>query len=120
MPDAAPVTYEALPNNGGWAFKVERNLTPGRSVSPGVWEWPPTSKGLELHSSTNIVNIEVVAVERPLVGEDVELWVNPALGFYHLMPNVRWLWPSLLWPFFAIILALWAVALRRRDQAQKA
>ena len=68
---------------------------------------------------TNIVNIEVVAVERPLVGEDVELWVNPALGFYEFMPNAGWLWPSLLWPFFAIILVLWAAALRRRNQAQK-
>jgi hypothetical protein len=119
MPGATPVTYEALPNSGGWALKVERKLTPSNSVSPGVWRWPPTSKGLELHAGVNIVNIEVVAVERPIVGEDVELWVNPALGFYELMPNVGWLWPSLLWPFFAIILALWAVALRRRNQAQK-
>jgi hypothetical protein len=110
--DAVPVTYEALPNSGGGS----RGLTSGRSVSPGVWQWPPTSKGLKLQLGTNIVNIEVVAVERPLVGEHVELWVNPALGFYELMPNVGWLWPSFLWPFFAIILALWAAVLRRRNQ----
>ena len=42
--------------------------------------------------------------------------INPALGFYNLMPNVGWLWPSFLWPFFAIILALWAAVLRRRNQ----
>ena len=39
------------------------------------------------------------------------------LGFNNLMPNVGWLWPSFLWPFFAIfILALWAAVLRRRNQ----
>jgi hypothetical protein len=117
MPDAAPVNYEALPNSARWEFKVKRDLTPGRSVSPGVWQWPPTSKGLKLQPGTNIVKIEVLAVERPLVGEYVELSVNPALGFYNLMPNVGWLWPSLLWPFFAIILAVWAIALRRQNRA---
>jgi hypothetical protein len=117
--DAAPVTYEALPSGSRWAFKVNRDLTPGRSVSPGEWQWPPTSKGLKLQPGTNIVNIKVVAVERPLVGEEVELSVKPALGFYNLMPNVGWLWPSLLWPFFAIILAVWAIALRRRNQAHE-
>jgi len=117
MPDAAPVNYEALPNSAHWEFKVERNLTAGRSISPGVWQWPPTSKGLKLQPGTNIVTIEVLTVEQPLVGEDVELSVNPALGFYNLMPNVGWLWPSLLWPVFAIILAVWAIALRRRKQA---
>jgi len=119
IPDAAPVTYEALPSSARWASKVKRKLTPGSSVSRGVWQWPPTSKGLALQPGTNIVNIEVATVERPLVGENVELTVNPALGFYELMLNVGWLWPSLLWPFFAIILAVWAIALRRRNQAHK-
>jgi hypothetical protein len=117
MPDAAAVDFEALPNSAHSEFKIERNLTAGRSISPGVWQWPPTSKGLKLQPGTSIVKIEVLAVERPLVGEDVELSVNPALGFYNLMPNVGWLWPSLLWPVFAIILAVWAFALRRRNQA---
>jgi hypothetical protein len=119
LPDVAPVTYEAMPMSGHGAMGVTRNLTTGLSISPGVLDWPPTSKGLALQPGTNTVNIEVAAVERPLVGENVELTVNPALGFYELMPNVGWLWPSLLWPLYAIVLALWAVVLRRQNQAQK-
>jgi hypothetical protein len=98
---------------------MNRELTTEPSISPGVWKWPPTSMGLRLQPGMNIVNIAVIAVERPLVGEEVELSVKPALGFYNSMPNVGWLWPSLLWPFFAIILAGWAIALRHRNQAHK-
>ena len=119
LPDVAPVTYEAMPMSSHGAMGMTRDLTTGLSISRGAWQWPPTSKGLALQPGMNTVNIEVAAVERPLVGENVELTVNPALGFYELMPNVGWLWPSLLWPLYAIALALWAVVLRRQNQARK-
>lgn len=119
MPSAAPVTYEALPSSARWASREKRELTPERSVSRGKWRWWPTSKGLALQPGLSIVNIEVAAVEQPLVGQSVDLTVHPALGFYNLMPNVGWLWPSLLWPLYVIALAFWAFVLRRQDQAQK-
>lgn len=116
VPDLAPVTYEAMPTSGYGALRVIRDLTASLSVSPGVWQWPPVRNELRLHRGTNVVNIEVVAVERPLVGEGVELWVRPALGFETAMPNVMWLWPWFLWPILIFIQVLWAVALGRRRQ----
>jgi hypothetical protein len=61
----------------------------------------------------NVVNIEVVAAERPLEGENVELTVLPALGFKNGMPNVEWLWFWYLWPFLLVVQAFWAFALVR-------
>lgn len=122
MHATAPIAYEALPKSGSSSFDVTRTLTPGTSVSPGVWRWPPTSKGLALHPGASSVDIRVDAVEQPLIGERVELWVEPALDFKTAMPNIGWLWPSLLWPLFAIVLVLWAVVLwvigRRRSKTQ--
>jgi hypothetical protein len=114
IPDAAPVTYEAMPKSGSWNSKVERDLTAGHSLSRGEWEWPPANKGLELRSGTNIVSIKVAAVEAPLVGEDVELWVRPALGFKAGMENVLWLWGWFLWPVLLLVQMFWAVLLGRR------
>jgi hypothetical protein len=57
MPDAAPVTYEAMPNSVVFPpSSASRDLTPGISISPGVWQWPPTKNGLVLHRGINVVN----------------------------------------------------------------
>lgn len=114
IPHSTPVTYEAMPNSVGFPpSSAVRDLTPGISISPGVWQWPPTENGLVLHRGVNVVSIEVVVAERPLEGEDVELRVMPALGFESGGPNVGWLWFSYLWPFFLIVQAFWAFALVR-------
>ncbi len=114
MPEAAVVTYEAMPNSVVYPVSPAfRDLTPGTSIAPGVWQWPPTSNRLVLHRGVNVVNIEVVVAERPLEGEDVELRVTPALGFKNSMPNVAWLWLWYLWPFLLILQAFWALALFR-------
>ena len=119
-PDAAPVTYEAMPNSVGFssAPSAFRDLTPAISISPGVWHWPPTGNGLVLHRGVNVVNIEVAVAEQPLGGEEVELRMMPALGFKSGMPNVAWLWFWHLWPFLAIVQAFWAVALVRWRRRQ--
>jgi hypothetical protein len=120
MPDATPVIYEAMPKSGYGPSRVTRDLTASLSLSPGVWRWPESRDELALHSGTNEVNIEVVAVDGPLVGESVELWVKPALGFKAAMPNVQWLWWSFLWwPIMFPIQVLWAVGLvyRRLNRA---
>jgi hypothetical protein len=118
MPGVAPVTYEAMPNNVRYPPSLaSRDLTPGTSISPGVWQWPPTTKGLMLHRGVNVIDINIALAERPLEGEDVELRVMPALGFENGMRNVGWLWFWYLWPFFLIVQAFWAFALvRRRPQ----
>ena len=112
MPNATPVTYEAMPNSVvSPPSSAVRDLTPGISISPGVWQWPPIRSGLVLHRGVNVVNIDVVVAERPLEGEDVELRVMPALGFKNGMPNVAWLWFWYLWPFLLVVQAFWAFAL---------
>jgi hypothetical protein len=125
VPDVAPVTYEAMPTSAHGSKDVIRDLTADLSIAPGVWSWPPARNEVLLHRGTNIVNIEVVSVEPPLVGEAVELWVDPALGFKVTMSNVGWLWLSFLWPIFLAIQVLWAVALglstwriRRRNRQE--
>lgn len=114
MPDVPPVTYEAMPNSVVYPpSSAVRNLTPGISISSGVWQWPPASNGLALHRGLNVVTIDVLVAERPLEGEEVELLVMPALGFKSGMPNVAWLWFWYLWPFLGIVQAFWAFALVR-------
>jgi hypothetical protein len=113
LPAAAPVTYEAMPNSVSSTFHAVRDLTPGISISPGVWQWPTTRSGLDLHRGVNVVNIKVLFAERPLEGEDVELMVMPALGFKNGMPNVAWLWFWNLWPFLLVVQAFWAFAIVR-------
>ncbi|MBR0829360.1 hypothetical protein JQ596_27860 [Bradyrhizobium manausense] len=120
VPDAAPVTYEAMPKSGHGPSFFTRNLTPNLSISPGRYKWPPERNELLLHQGTNVVRIKVVAVERPLVGEEVELWVKPSLGFKAGAPSLSWLWPSLLWPILLVFqfwwaCALWATGKTRRD-----
>ena len=111
-PNTTPVTYEAMPNSVVYPpSPAVRNLTPEISIAPGVWEWPPSKKGFVLQRGVNVVKIEVVAAERPLEGEDVELTVLPALGFKTGMPNVQWLWFWHLWPVLVVAQALWAFAL---------
>jgi hypothetical protein len=121
VPGVAPVTYEAMPQSA----RGIRNLTADLSSAPGVWQWPPARNELVLHRGTNTVNVEVASVEPPLVGETVELWVDPALGFKVTNPNVGWLWLSFLWPILFAIQVLWAVALglstwriRRRNRQE--
>jgi hypothetical protein len=111
VPGGAPVTYEAMPMSAYGSSRVIRNLTADPSISPGVWRWPPDRNELVLQRGRNTVNVEVVAVEAPLVGEAVELWVDPALGFKVTMPNVGWLWLSFLWPILVAIQVLWAALL---------
>jgi hypothetical protein len=113
-PNATPVTYEAMPNSVVSPPPAVRDLTPGMSIAPGVWEWPPSKNGLLLQRGMNVVNIEVVAAERPLEGEDVELTVLPALGFKMGMPNVQWLGFWFLWPVLLVAQATWAFALVKR------
>src|SRR5262245_20445049 len=116
VPGGAPVTYEAMPTSSwGWDRdgnkQVSRNLTASLSIAPGVWRWPPARNELVLHRGTNIVNIEVVSVDRPLVGETVRLSVLAPLGFKVTMPEVGWLWLSFLWPLLLVIQIVWAVVL---------
>jgi hypothetical protein len=111
VPGAAPVTYEAMPMSARGSGTIIRNLTASLSIAPGVWRWPPDRNELVLQRGRNTVNVEVVAVEAPLVGEAVELWVDPALGFKATMPNVGWLWLSFLWPILLAIQVLWAILL---------
>jgi hypothetical protein len=103
---------------------VLRKLTANRSIAPGVWPWPPATNELVLHRGTNAVNIEVVSVEPPLVGETVELWIDPAPRFKAKMPIAGWPWFWVFWPIVLVILltivplvikvlrAIWATALR--------
>lgn len=123
VPGVTPVTYEAMPMSAYGSGKVIRNLTADLAVAPGVWRSPPARNELVLDRGMNTVNIEVVSVEAPLVGEAVELWVDPALGFKFTMPNVGWLWLSFLWPILLVIQVLWAALLgvrtwRIRSQAR--
>ena len=92
LPGATAVTYEAMPTTASGQGRVVRNLTASLSTATGVWRWPAVINGLVLHRGMNIVNIEVVAVEPPLVGEDIELVVLPVLGFKVTMPSVGLLW----------------------------
>ncbi|OAF04823.1 hypothetical protein AYJ54_23580 [Bradyrhizobium centrolobii] len=111
--DAAPVTYEAMPASAHGVALATRTLTSSLSLSPGVYKWPAERNKLQLHQGANVVSINVATVERPLVGEDVELWVKPALGFEAGDAGLSWLWPSLLWPIFFIVQLGWAFALWR-------
>jgi len=111
VPGIAPVTYESMPTSAHGSGELVRNLTANLSIAPGVWRWPPARSELVLHRGTNAVNIEVVSVEPPLVGEAVELWVDPSLGFKVTMLNVGWLWLSFLWPILFAIQVVWVVAL---------
>lgn len=124
-PGVAPVTYEAMPTSAWGPGSVDRKLTASLSISPGVWPWPPAMNELVLHRGTNIVNIEVIAVEPPLVGEALELWIAPPLGFKVTMPSVGWLWLWFFWPVLLAIQVLWAIALcvptwrmRRRNRQE--
>lgn len=59
------------------------------------------------------VRLEVTTVEPPLIGETVDLFVLPPLSFGVYYGNFYWfLWPALvLWPFFIITQAIWALLL---------
>jgi hypothetical protein len=112
LADAAPVTYEAMPTSGYTTGQVFRNLTSSLSVAPGIWQWPPDQNELVLHSGTSLVTIEIVSVDPKLVGETVELWVKPGLG-YATASNVVRLWSLYLSPVFVAIQLAWAFVLGR-------
>jgi hypothetical protein len=72
----------------------------------------PDPNELVLHPGTSLVTIEVVSVEPQLLGETVELWVRPGLGFA-TASNAARLWSFYLSPVFVAIQLSWAFVLGR-------
>lgn len=109
-----PVSYEAMPMSGYNSTMVMRDLTSNPSIAPGEWAWPPVGKVQPLHIGYNHIKLEVVGVDPPLRGEEVKLYIDPALGFKSAKPNVIWLWWWFAWPIIAGIQFIWAMALAVR------
>lgn len=120
-PNAAPVTYEAMPTSSYSGDKTWRELTSDLSVEPGVWRWPPHYNDLVLHQGSNNVQVDVISVGPPLVGETVRLIALPPLGFKVTRSNaMSGLWWWFLWPIFIAGQSIWAIVLvvRRRKRSQ--
>ncbi|QUS38487.1 hypothetical protein RPMA_06310 [Tardiphaga alba] len=120
LASGAPVPYEAMPTSGGGPGIAFRDLTASLAIRPGVWRWPPDQNGLLLQRGANTVKLDIAAVAPPLIGERVELWVDPPLGAKQTMPNVAWLWGWFLWPLLLAIQLLWAAAIWLLQRKQSA
>jgi hypothetical protein len=103
-----PIPYSALPNTGHSLGHIYRNLVAELNEGPGVWKWPPANPGLSLKPGTNDVRIEVATVAREIAGENINLLIDPEIGFKACGKQVCWLWGWFAWPFFLIVQVIWA------------
>lgn len=88
--DRLPTRYSLGETTGWGSDSYERKLDGTR---------PMFRRGL------NQLRAKITAVDPSLVGERIEIWVDPALGFKSAEPDIDWLWPSFLSFIYLPILA---------------
>lgn len=108
--DEGPVVFEAMPT-GSYAKNANfRDMTANLSVASGKWRWFPPADTPEIILSPgfNRLTFDVASVGSPLVGETVQLIIQPALGLKACYGVACYLRFAFLWPLFVPIPAAWA------------
>lgn len=112
-----PVRYSAQPAGGFTSEHTARFLS---SVSPD--DKLPNPK-VVFRKGMNELSLVVTSVDQVLVGETIEIWIDPALGFKSSEPKVSWLFWSIIWPLYTIPYLLWGAVLlwlHRKKQGTRA
>ena len=111
---AGPVLYAAQPAKH-YPNTFERRMTADIvDGKPAFWEraWEVSRPQFRLHSGLNNVHVKVISVDPALVGESVQVVVDPPLSIKWVRPNNEWLiWGLFLWPIFVVIQMIWALVL---------
>jgi hypothetical protein len=74
-----------------------------------------------LHSGFNEFQVTVLEVGKPLLGEQVTLYIKPSLSFKFIPqePFYKFLWYFNFWPIYFLILFVWFFALVRNRKIAK-
>ncbi len=99
------IAYSAMDTSRGLAPLAESGE---RSASSAVFE-----------RGRNHLSLRVTAVDPPLLGEQVEIWVLPALGAKSAESEVVWLSGSMLLPIYAVPYLIWGAVLLLLQRRQK-
>ena len=100
-----PVRYGAEPASGFTGARTARFLN---AISPDGQLPKPR---VALKTGINPLAVAVISVDERLVGETIEIWIDPALGFKSSEPEVSWLWWSIVWPLYGVPYLLWGITL---------
>jgi hypothetical protein len=104
--DRKPILYEAVPdrNCGG----IDRHLTAGMSIAPGVYPRPPPVPKVSLDRFRNNLRIKVTEVDPQVLGRTVEVLVLPPLGFKTARSDLLFFWFAIfLEPVFWFTQSIW-------------
>ncbi len=100
-----PVRYKAAPASGFTSDRTARALGPigpdGQLPKPKI----TLTKGI------NKFVLVVTSVDPALVGEMIEIWIEPALGIKRVEADVAWLGWSLLWQIYGVFYVIWGIFL---------
>lgn len=82
-----------------------------RGFAPLEGSGERSAPSLVFERGRNHLFLRVTAVDPPLLGEPVEIWILPALGAKSVEPEIAWLSGSILLPIYAVPYLIWGSVL---------
>lgn len=90
-----------------------------RGLAPLAGSGERSASSVVFERGRNRLSLRVAAVDPPLLGEQVEIWVLPALGAKSAESEVVWLGGSMLLPIYAVPYLIWGAVLLLLQRRQK-
>lgn len=115
------VIYEAMPASGYGENTLSRDLVVFEDDhNPSEFSWPRSQKkSYQLKSGFNVFQIAVLEVGEKIRGEQIQLWVDPPLGFKTTHRSYSFLWYFYFWPVYVLLLFLMFLILLYREKKMK-
>lgn len=112
------VVYEAMPASGYGENTISRNLVVFEDDdNPSEFSWPQSqTKPFQLKSGFNVFQIAVLEVGKEIAGEQIQILVNPPLGFKTTHRSYSFLWYFYFWPVYVFLLFLMLLILLYRKK----
>ena len=106
------VIYEAGPQAGRGSLHITRRMTPqAPDDNPKLFGGPDQPKQATLPRGRSALSFTVLQAGPALLGEEVQLHLEPPLTFKYTSSSYEWLWMFYFWPVFVAGLVLWALGL---------
>ncbi|MGX1786000.1 hypothetical protein ACWIGM_04640 [Bosea sp. NPDC055332] len=108
--EVRPSWQEAVRYTAGRTIAYSATDT-ARGLVPLAGSGERSASSVVFERGRNRLSLLVTAADPPLLGEQVEIWILPALGAKSSEPGVVWLDGSILLPIYAVPYLIWGAVL---------